>query len=347
MLDSNCCPQNLAVAGHARVRQSSCFMVDAGPGSLRFSRSDQERLLVALAFSILVHLLIWVGFEIGKKYDLWHRLHMPSWRHELAKNFQPPPPQQETQPTIFVDVVQSDPTPPKKTIYYSDKNSHAANPDEDKNSNQPKLNGKQTEIVKTEDTPRLSKAQPPAEQAQPLRPSPQPAQQPADESSPMNLGDQKLKQLAMKKTTSQTQEQPKPRPRTLKEAAEQNHLPGLQMQQDGGARHSLVPSLDVTSTVTGDYDSAVIYAIQSRWDSLLDQQRFADDRTGRVEVQFKLEYDGSVRDVKIVDNNVGDVLSYICQAAIEDAAPFGKWPDDMRREIGANYREIKFTFIYY
>jgi hypothetical protein len=44
---------------------------------------------------------------------------------------------------------------------------------------------------------------------------------------------------------------------------------------------------------------------------------------------------------------VGDVLSYVCQAAIEQAAPFGKWPDDMRREIGANFREITFTFDYY
>ena len=329
------------------MRQSSCFMVDAGPGSLRFSRSDQERLLVALAFSILVHLLIWGGFEIGKKYDLWHRLHMPSWRHELAKKVQPPPQQQETQPTIFVDVVQSDPTPPKKTIYYSDKNSHAANPDDDKNSNQPKLNGKQTEIVKTEDTPRLSKAQPPAEQAQPLRPSPQPAQQPADESSPMNLGDQKLKQLAMKKTAEQTAPQTDERPRTLKQALEQHHLPGLLMHQEGGAHRAVIAGVDAKASPLGDYDAKVIAAVTDRWYDLLDQQRYADDRTGRVVVQFKLEYDGTVRDVEVVENNVGDVLSYLCQAAIEDAAPFEKWPDDMRREIGENYREIKFTFVYY
>ena len=29
------------------------------------------------------------------------------------------------------------------------------------------------------------------------------------------------------------------------------------------------------------------------------------------------------------------------------AAPFGKWPPDMARMIGANYREITFTFYYY
>ena len=211
-------------------------MVDAGPSSLRFSRSDQERLLVALVVSLLIHLVIWGGYEVGRKYGWWRELHMPSWRHNLAKNVLPPPvlPQQETQPTIFVDVVQPDATPPKNTMYYSDKNAHAANQDEDKNSNQPKLNGKQTDTPKTEDTPRLSKAQPPAEKAQPLRPSPAPTEQAADESSPMNLGDDKLKKLAMKKTAEQPAAQPKERPRTLKEALEQNHLPGCKCVRKAG-----------------------------------------------------------------------------------------------------------------
>ena len=325
-------------------------MVDVRQDSLRFSRSDQERLLVALVVSLLIHLLIWTGFEIGKKYGWWHRLQMASWRHNVVKKNQPPPPlaQQDTQPTIFVDVTDPEATPPKNTMYYSDKNSHAANPDEDKNSNQPKLNGKQTDVPKVEDTARLSKAQPPAPQPKPLQPSPEPSAEPADESSPMNLGDEKLKQLAMKKPAQQTPaQQQQQRPRTLKEATEQLHLPGLQMQQDGGAHHRLTAAFDAKATPFGDYDRAIIYAVTERWYSLLDQQNFAQDRTGRVVVQFKLEYDGTVRDVEVIDNNVGEVMSYVCQAAIENAAPFGKWPDDMRQEIGANYREIKFTFDYY
>ena len=315
---------------------------------MRFSRSDQERLIVALVLSLLIHLVIGGAYLVGKKYGWWHNLHMPFWRHQVVKKVltPPKPEEKETQPTIFVEVTQPEATPPKNTMFYSDKNSHAANPDEDKNSNQPKLNGKQNDIPKLEDVARLSKAQPPPPQAQPLRPSPAPAEPPADEDSPLNMGDQKPKQLAMKKTVQQPPAQP-PKPRTLKEAMEQHHLPGLQMHQDGGARHRLTSSFDAKSTPFGDYDRAVIYAVTERWYSLLDQQNFAGDRTGRVVIQFKLEYDGSVRDVEVLDNNVGDVLSYVCQAAIENAAPFGKWPDDMRREIGENYREIKFTFDYY
>ena len=37
----------------------------------------------------------------------------------------------------------------------------------------------------------------------------------------------------------------------------------------------------------------------------------------------------------------------ICFALKEEAAPFEKWPPDMRRMIGANFREITFSFFYY
>jgi len=321
--------------------------VEAGPGSLRLSRSDLERLVVALVLSILFHLAVWGGYELGRKYGWWRELHALAWRHHpTPKPLSPPPPAVETQPTIFVEVTQPDAAPPKNTMFYSNKNSHAGNPDEDKDSNQPKLNGKQTDNPKTEDATRLSKAQPPAPQPQPLRPSPQPAAEAADESSPFNLGDEKPKQLAMKKAERQTPAQP-PKPRTLKEALEQNHLPGLAMRQVGGAHHRLSAAFDAKATPFGDYDLAIINAVTERWYSLLDQQNFAQDRTGRVVVKFKLEYDGTVRDVEVVDNNVGEVLCYLCQTAIENAAPFGKWPDEMRREIGENFREITFTFDYY
>jgi TonB family protein len=248
-----------------------------------------------------------------------------------------------------VDVEQSEATPPKKTIYYSDRNSHAANPDEDKNSNQPKLNGKQKDVPKTEDTPRQTKPQPTAPPEQQLRPAPetQPTEA-ANETSPLNQGDdQKVKQLADKTTPEQKPSPQQPRPRTLKEAMEQQHMPGVQMQQDGGAHRRKTALFDVQATPFGAYDRALIDAVRNQWYSMLDSQRFAEDRTGRVTVSFKLNSDGTVQDVKILENGVGDILSDVCQAAIEQAAPFGKWPDDMRREIGANFREITFTFDYY
>jgi hypothetical protein len=316
--------------------------------SLRLSRSDTERLMAALVISLLLHVTVWGGYEAGKKFGWWQAWHLPVWLHKTAKKNPPllvqtPP---EVSPEIFVDVSQADVEPPKKTIYYSDKNSHAANPDEDKNSNQPKLNGKQKDAPKTEDVPKFSKLQPtPAEQQ--LQPSP-PAQptEAAEPSSPMNLGDVKPEKLADKKTEEQKPEQ-KPRPRTINAALAQQHLPGREMQQNGNAHHALRASFDVKATLTGDYDQRVIEAVTQRWYDLLDSQKFAQDRTGRVVLKFKLKYDGTVEDIEVLQNSVGDLLSYVCQASIEESAPFGKWPDDMRREIGANFREITFTFDYY
>ena len=51
--------------------------------------------------------------------------------------------------------------------------------------------------------------------------------------------------------------------------------------------------------------------------------------------------------MQTLENTVGELLGYLCQEAIEEAAPFAKWPPDMVRMIGANYREITFTFYYY
>jgi hypothetical protein len=60
-----------------------------------------------------------------------------------------------------------------------------------------------------------------------------------------------------------------------------------------------------------------------------------------------LNYDGTITDMSVLQNTVGDLLGYVCQKAVTDPAPFALWPSEMRRDIGKNYREITFTFYYY
>jgi hypothetical protein len=71
------------------------------------------------------------------------------------------------------------------------------------------------------------------------------------------------------------------------------------------------------------------------------------DRTGKVMLRFHLNYDGTITEMTVLENTVGDLLGYVCQKAINDPAPFKPWPEDMRRLVGQNYREITFTFYYY
>lgn len=312
-------------------------------GSLRFSRLEKERLIVALLFSLFAHLGVWGGYEAGRKAGLWEKLHWPI----LHKQVQPPPPVvQNVDQSIFVDVSEAAADAPKEAKYYSDKNSRAANPDADKDSNQPKLNGKQKEVPKTETVTRPVKSNP----APPTPPQSPSEDKPAETQTAAASvrGD-----TEKSKPADTLHPDPKPptpeRPRTLQQARalQPNQMAGLQQQQDGGVRQrNFTSSLDALSTSFGGYDRAVIEAISQRWYDLLDKQQFAQDRTGKVTISFHLNPDGSVTESKILGSTVGEVFSYISLESIEQSAPFGQWPSDMRLKFGA-YREITFTFYYY
>jgi TonB family protein len=317
-------------------------------GSLRFSRLEKERLLLALLFSLLVHLAVWGGYEAEKKTG-WLKKLFPSAPHKLVM-LQPRPVEQPIDPTVFVDVSQASADAPKSAKYYSDKNSRAANPDATVDSNQPKINGRQKDVPKIDDTPRPAKAKPvtPTPPTPPQKPAEEKPQEAKAAATALNPG---ALQPGKPADTAKPDENvtPPERPRTLRQAlAQANQLPGLQMEQDGGVkRRALSSSLDAMATPFGEYDRLIVEAISQRWYDLLDSQQFADSRTGKVTVYFHLNPDGSVTELKISNNSVGDLLGYVCQEAIQQAAPFAKWPSDMRRMIGTNFREITFTFYYY
>ncbi len=307
--------------------------------SLRFSRPEIRRLALALALSLAAHLLVWGVYEFGKAFDLWRRLHLPP----VALFMKPKPVQpaaRASEPIVFVNVSPSQSTTeaPKNAKYYSNQNSRAANPDAKQDQKVPELKGTQTEVAKTENAPRpdFSKLQPAQQPPQKQEEQPQLA---------MNAGDLTLG----KPSEVKPKERPQPRPRTLKQALAQQHLlPGPKMNQEGGVRReALVPSLDVKATPFGAYDAAFIQAVSQHWYDLLDSRQFARDRSGKVVLRFHLNYDGSVSDMKVVQNTVGELLCYVCQKAVMDPAPFARWPSDMREIVGANYREITFTFYYY
>ena len=314
--------------------------VSARFDSLRFSGPESRRLALALALSLAAHLLAWGGYEIGKALNLWSVLRLPPLA--LFTKIKPQPPAQSTEPIVFVDVnpEQATTEAPKHTKYYSNQNSRAANPEANRDTKVPEIKGTQTEIAKTENAPR-----PEFNQLQPAMQPSQTQQERSQSQLAMNSGDLTLG----KPQELQPAKPPQPRPRTIKQAlAEQHLLPGIKMKQEGGVRReALVPSLDVKATPFGAYDAAFIQAVSQHWYDLLDSHNFAQDRSGKVVLRFHLNYDGSISDMKVVQNTVGELLCYVCQKAVMDPAPFARWPSDMREMVGANYREITFTFYYY
>jgi outer membrane biosynthesis protein TonB len=298
--------------------------------SLRLSRFENERLIFALLLSLAVHLAVFGGYEIARGSGLFQRL------HRVAKVRPVPlPVENSEQPLEFVTVDQPSAEPPKNAKYYSSQNSRAANPNADQDTDTPQLNGKQTDVPKTEDVPRM--------QLSKLQPSP-PAQQPQSQPTP-SPGD-----LTLGKPDNSQQPEPQ-KPRKIREALAQNHLPGLKMRQDGGVRRHLeISAFDAKATSYGQYDELLIDAVTQHWYDLLDQNNFADDRQGKVILQFHLHSDGSVTDLMLVgdttDDAPGGLWAIVCEAAIEKTAPFAPWPIDMLHEIGSNFREVQFIFYY-
>lgn len=136
-----------------------------------------------------------------------------------------------------------------------------------------------------------------------------------------------------------------PRPRTIKEALARRAESGLvgEKMKEGGVKNLGVSALDVRGMSFGAYDAAIIQAIQQRWYSLLESR---PTPRGKVVVGFRMHFDGRVSNVNISETQVGETYSTMCQQAIQDPAPYPKWPSDMRRQLQADHRDVKFTFHY-
>src|SRR2546430_10037735 len=124
----------------------------------------RDPLAAAFLISLLIHALLFGGWRMGKSLGWWD--HQATWLLNITKKLQsarvmarftpPPPPQQMREiPLMFMEV---DPTlavvePPKDAKFYGAQNSQARNPDE-RDKADPKVDGKQTKIVRAEDVPK-------------------------------------------------------------------------------------------------------------------------------------------------------------------------------------------------
>ncbi len=321
--------------------------------SLRPGRFDYKRLAWAFAISLAVHLAGYGGYKFTKGV-------LPGWMQRvkflaaLVQKFNhpkpPTPPHPSEPPLVFVEVnpETATPEPPKNSKYYSSQNSHAADPDNKAETDTPKIDGSQQHVAKTETAPRKVDG---------LHPSAAPAKEahPEEQAKPKPvIGD-----LAMAKPDTTLQPPDKgtaeqTRPRTLAEAKSRqpsNLIPGQKMKQDGGVRrHLKISSLDAMATPFGEYDREFIEAVQEDWYKLLDEINYSFSRHGVVVLQFHLNHDGTITDMKVVSDSADDsmdgIMGILCQRAVRDPAPFQPFPHEMRLQLDKDYREIQFTFFY-
>ncbi len=338
--------------------------------------------LRAAVISLLIHLLAFGGWKLGEARGWWRAQSLPAWLQAAQKHLatiavkkvptkallKPQPLPRHEVPMVFVDI---DPaaaiaTPPKQTKFYGAANTEAANLAKKLDSAVPQITGVQDKVIKTTDPSKAKPLQPSPPKTEP-KPDPTPeaqakAPEPKADPKPAQPEPQRTQapgDLAFAKPQDKVQdgkaqtEQSQPahaapqvtRPRTLEEARRRAGMQGEKMQQDGGVnRLAMNSSLDVTRTSFGDYDREFVDAVQQRWYKLLEDRE--GHVPGKVVVEFRLWYDGRVTDMKVAQNEVGELLGLICQKAVLDPAPYKRWPTEMRREINSDYRDVKFTFFY-
>jgi hypothetical protein len=305
--------------------------------TLRIGRLEFTRLGWALVLSLVAHLVFWGGYEVTKHFDLTARFRLPKWAQRLLA---PPPvavkPKPQAEPYMFVDVseAQSVAEAPKDALNYSDRNAVAANPDANKNLNEPKVEGEKNEYAKLEDAGRKNKF----DQLMPDPPKPEAEPKPEEKQAPGTM-------TVAKADLRPPQE--RQRPRTIAEAMRQrNQTPAPRSQQDAGVSRRGELSRNVKVTGFGAYDRAFIDAVSSRWYGLLDNLSYDNWRTGKVVVRFDLNYKGEIAELVVVENTVSDMLALMCEKAIRDPAPYGEWTTEMRQKAGDS-RRITFTFFYH
>ncbi|HEY0551247.1 MAG TPA: hypothetical protein VGF13_16705 [Verrucomicrobiae bacterium] len=344
--------------------------------------SANTRMAVALAISLVVHALIYTGWQVAPQAAAFLKnLGAAILPRKLValppkpKMEEPPPPKREVAMTfVEVDPAHATPEPPKETKNYSTANSIAANPIP-KEAEVPKIEGSQTHVVRTMDVPKPQPKplepkppEPKPPEPKPLEPSPpepKPVEtkQPEPEAKPppkppppgdlaLNKSTPQMLVPTLKPESEKPVEKPREKPRTLADARARNPaLAGEKVKQDGGVeRRAHVSMLDARRSEFGDYDAVFIGIVQARWYQLLENNKYMLDRRGKVSLTFRLYQDGRISQVAVAENTVGDMLSLLCQKAVLDPAPFPPWPKEMRRQIKVQsdneHRDVKFTFYY-
>ena len=320
-------------------------------------RSEGKPLLWAALISLTVHAFaFWLLVVVAVASVLFNS----SKRSTIAdlKRLQESRPQSQEPQLVFVQVDPTQPATeaPKNPKFYSSQNSIAANPDAKVETGVPKIDGTQTHVPDTADPGRPKPF--PLQPAPPKEPTPpEPPVETKPKSSPppgdlAMLNPSTKPDVAKEKTdaavTPTPAPTPRPRPLTLAEAAERK---GQKLKEDGGvAKRRGTASFDVVGSQFGEYDARFIAAVEQRWYDLLDSHQFTQESGGKVVVEFRLDHKGGITNLRVVQTDVGQLLTYLCQSAILDPAPYEAWPQDMRRKIamesGGDYRDVQFTFYY-
>jgi outer membrane biosynthesis protein TonB len=330
---------------------------------------------LALAASLALHLLAylcWVERDVLAHFTLFKPLvkvfSAPVWsppKRALSAvptiTFleEPVPKRNEQRTFMETDPEQATGEEPKDAKFYSERSTVAANPDNPTGQigDTPYLDGKETRMMSTESV--MPSPAPPAPAAVPP-PPPKPVEPPKSvvekptEEPPKKLPDEGVTVAEEKKVAMLEKPAEPVMPILPPEPPAASPMPAGSHREIAAAKSRVVAvgvgrigiaAFNVAGSPFGEYDKALIRAVQSRWYALISQNGLYE-RAGTVTLHFNLMQDGSVKDMEFKENSAGEILGLFCQKAVVDSAPFAPLPDNLRMLIGSDPREVNFTFYY-
>ena len=286
---------------------------------------------------------------------------------------QPPTPESVSR-LFFIETDAEDENvePLKKTPYYSTRSTRAANPqpDQAKEGALPKLEGKEKRVISTADatlprpTPSSTEAKeratannPPAATPPVRAPLPEPRDgltsltpkppQPQSNLSLLEKDALSFRPVQVNEPSRNQQTESSGRNATASVARiSPRKIPArLSEQKETNATRKGKVALDVKGSFFGAYDERLQAEVARRWYDLVEKYEYGE-RTGVVEIYFKLRSDGRIEDLAVQQNTAGEVLAQYCKKAIDDSAPFEPFPEELKALLAHEYREITFIFYY-
>jgi hypothetical protein len=136
-------------------------------------------------------------------------------------------------------------------------------------------------------------------------------------------------------------QRPQPRRRI-----DRNVRPAVLAENRIGTSNIGLTAIDARWSQYGEYLQKLIETVQVQWEKLLEDTRTLPPPGSSVTVKFRLEAtQGAVSEIIHSESTGGTQAERICQRAIFERSPYGKWTEDMVALLGQS-QEMTFTFYY-
>ncbi|MBQ6705567.1 MAG: hypothetical protein IJN19_06170 [Opitutales bacterium] len=245
---------------------------------------------------------------------------------------------------------------PKTEEHFSAADQRAAqeNPDPESRERTPTLDGELEDSRAVSDVAIPRELLPPELRNPPAEPNP-----PAAVPAPPREGESAKKQgvdvpavaagtLSKGETPAKKGEQgddsvpePAPRPQILPPPG----LKSITMRSNTAVNEIGTCSLDAKYSEFGDYTQRMLEAIQAAWYIAVQRSAIVQPRAVVV-IEYTLNSDGTVDNVRVVFSDASEPATYACLDAVSSRAPFDPWRADMVAFIGKNSETSRISFYY-